>query len=74
MVSKEEYLDWKNSPVTEELARDLKQGIEGVVGILISRREHQPTDDQYLKGWIKGLVDALEWTPEIKQEEEEEDA
>ena len=70
-VSKRTYLDWKQQSVTEELIKNLSEAIEDLAGQMVARRDSNPLDDQYLKGWIQGLADAIEWVPEFIKEEDE---
>lgn len=70
-VSKQAYLEWKKQTVTEEFHKNLVEAVEDLAGSLVGRRESNQLDDQYLKGWIKGLADSIEWVPEFIKEEDE---
>jgi hypothetical protein len=69
-IEKASYVEWKNNVVTEEYKKVLKEGIEMVVGRLVSVQDSDHSQDQYLRGWIRGMVESLEWEPEFKEEDE----
>ena len=69
MFMRQEFLDWRASPITQELLKTLSEGASGYVSSILNRRESNPLDDQYLKGVIQGLSIAAGWTPELVDEE-----
>lgn len=70
-VSKEMYLEWKDSVVTREIKQYMLDAVNSAAAAILNRRDSNPLDDQYLKGFIRGLSEALEAEPEIIKEEED---
>ncbi len=70
-VSKEMYLEWKDSVVTQEIKQYMLEAVNSAAAMILNRRDSNPLDDQYLKGFIKGLTEALETEPEIIKEKED---
>lgn len=65
MFMKQEFLDWRSSPITQELLKSISEGANGYVSTILNRRESNPLDDQFLKGIIQGLSLAAGWKPEL---------
>ncbi len=68
----EDYRNWKASPVTQELLRDLAAAGEASALGILNRRISDPYDDQYLKGYIFGISEAAGWKPKLIDSEGEE--
>lgn len=68
MITKSQYVDWKSSPVTQELMQNIVEAVEENVAILVRRRSSEPLDDQYIKGYVRGVQAAIEWEPELVEE------
>lgn len=70
-VTKEMFREWKESLVTQEVQQAMLEAISIAAANILNRRDSNPLDDQYLKGFIKGLTEACETEPEIIKEEDE---
>jgi hypothetical protein len=70
MVQKEDWLEWKSNTVTEELYKDVRETVEALASKILTRVESNPSEDQYLKGFLKGLLEAIEWTPTFTEVED----
>jgi hypothetical protein len=64
MVTKDEYLEWRRNPVTQELLGYLRQQIEEAKDILATEAGLSPGQDRYLVGGVALCVEMLEWHPE----------
>ena len=69
MVDKQDFLEWRDSPVTEELKKNLQEAVEGIASRILTRQESNPMDDQFLKGLMRGLTETLEWVPDLREEQ-----
>ncbi len=69
MFMKQEFKDWRSQDITQEFLKSLAEGANGFVEKILTRRESNPLDDQYLKGIIQGLSIAAGWMPELVDEE-----
>ena len=67
-IPKAEYVDWKNSTVTKEMTEAVKEVAEELVSEMVVRRASEPEDDQYIKGFIRGIQAVMEWEPELIEE------
>ena len=69
MFQKQEFLDWRSSPITQEFLKAISEGANAYVATILNRRESNPLDDQYLKWIIQGLSISAAWQPEMVDEE-----
>lgn len=69
MIPKEVYVDWKESQVTQEFKKAISQAVEAVVGRLVTERDLDHSQTNYYRGWVRGMVECLEWEPEFQEEE-----
>ena len=72
MVTKQEFFEWRNQPLTQEwliVANDLAND---AVAKIVNRPDVNPGLDQYLKGLISGLSEIIGWQPEFLPESVEE--
>jgi hypothetical protein len=70
-VEKAVYVDWKDNQVTKEFKQVISQAIEAVVGKLITDRDLDLAQTNYYRGWVRGMVDCLEWEPDFDKEEQD---
>lgn len=70
-VTKEMFQEWKDSVVTKEVRQYMLDVVNSLAAQILNRRDSDPLDDQYLKGFIKGLSEAIEASPEIIKEKED---
>ena len=68
-VKKEDFVDWRENQVTIQYKEDLLSGVNALAAQILNRRENNPMDDQYLKGFIKGLTEALDYEPDFQEED-----
>lgn len=69
-ITKTEYQDWKMSNVTREMEREAQETVIDMTLQIINRRESNPLDDQYLKGFLQGVQAIMDWRPEFIEEEQ----
>lgn len=67
-IEKADFVDWKDNKVTAELRQVLSQAVEAVVGKLVTDRDLDLAQTSYYRGWVRGMVECLEWEPEIQEE------
>ena len=70
-IKKEDYLQWRQSQVTREMAEGVAEAATQVVQALVTRSESNPAFDQYQRGYLRGVQAALEWEPDFILEEGE---
>lgn len=70
MVSATEFDDWRTSKVTQQFYKDLQEVVYAASEQLVTRRQSDPLDDQFLKGFIKGIATVGEWVPELEVKDE----
>ena len=61
----QDYKDWRSSLVTQEMLRDVANAGEASALEILNRRDNDPYDDQYLKGYIFGLSVVAGWKPNL---------
>ena len=71
MITKTQFNEWKNTEVTQALYSEIKEAVEEVASEMLVRRHSDPNDDQYIKGFIRGVQSSLEWVPNFQEEDEE---
>lgn len=69
MISKSEFYEWKESLVTKAQEEEAKETVIELTLALVNRRESNPSDDQFIKGWLQGVQAVMDWRPEFPQEE-----
>jgi hypothetical protein len=69
IVNKDDYVQWKTSPVTEVYIQALTEEIQSVVASLVMSAGLSPTEDRYKAGQIRGMQHFLEWEPQFPEEE-----
>lgn len=67
-MTKEEYLDWLNHPVTAKFRTEVTDSMEKAASELFNRFEPDPVRDTYLKGFVGGVRELLEYEPEFTDE------
>lgn len=70
-VTREMFREWKDSVVTQEVRQAMLEAVSNAAANILNRRDSNPLDDQYLKGFIRGLTEAIETEPEIIKEEDD---
>jgi hypothetical protein len=70
-IEKSAYVDWRDNSVTKAFQKDLKEAIEELVTRLVGNTDSTREYDQLLRGWVKGMAEALEWEPEFVEEEQD---
>lgn len=68
-IRKSEFLDWKNSLVTQVMTQSVAELAQELIANLVSKRESNPADDQWIKGYLQGIQAIMDWEPEFVQEE-----
>lgn len=63
-MTKQEYVEWRNHPVTRAFKEDVFGVIEAAAAELISRTAPNPERDTFLKGFVAGAKQLPEWEPQ----------
>lgn len=61
MVSKEEFLEWKQHPVTEAFIEAIKDRITESTEFLVESAGKENGFDNYMRGFIKAYREVLEF-------------
>ena len=73
-VTKSQYADWKNHPVTQELKEQMKATMENYVAELVRDVKDRNFDrDIYLRAYIAVATDVIGFTPEYVVEDFQEE-
>lgn len=72
-VSKNEYVAWRNSGVTQEFLEDVLAEADAYISALVMGAGINSQTDCYNRGRIDGLKSLPEWQPEFVKEFEEEE-
>jgi hypothetical protein len=65
MFTIEQFIDWRDSDITQEMYKAVSEVAGDTVGTILNRRESNPLDDQFLKGYLQGLSAVVGWKPTI---------
>ncbi len=71
MLSKADYIAWRDSKETQEMLADAKEALESAASEMLSREDYHRDRDQFLKGFIKGLEQVMTWRPEFTEEQQD---
>lgn len=63
-VSKEDFIDWKSSPVTQAVFSVVEERIYDAMDILSATAGNDPVADRYLVGMIRAFKELQEITYE----------
>ncbi len=74
MVTKQEYADWRDSPSTQELKREIAEQATNAAGTILNRQSVDVDADQFLKGMLSAFSQVSGWTPEFAPDVEVSDA
>jgi hypothetical protein len=71
-VTKSQYADWKNHPVTQELKEDIQGNMENYVAELVRDNLDRNYDrDHYLRAYVALATDVLGYTPELREDDQD---
>ena len=71
-VTKSQWADWKNHPVTSELMDELKATMENYVAELVQDVKDRNFDrDIYLRAYIAVATDVRGFVPEIREDDQD---
>ena len=70
-VSKEEFVEWRQSPVTKQFLEFVRKQISEAKEALAETAGLDPLQDRHLVGGIDALKDVLEWNP-VQQDQTQE--
>lgn len=73
LFSKDEYLEWRNHPVTEAFLADVIDLMDKDIADLVNYAGEDPSADRKKCGRVEGLKQLADWQPEIIDEEEQSD-
>ncbi len=68
-VSKAEFIEWKQNPITEGLWKFIREEVQTLSAKILTAKTFDRDRDQFTKGQINGLSEAFDWEPEFTQEE-----
>lgn len=69
MFSEQDYADWRKNDFTQDMLKSLATVANETALTILNRRGSDWDDDQYLKGYIRGLSDAAGYKPELISED-----
>jgi len=72
MISKEDYLAWRQSAAFQEMEGSVLEAIEALGAELIRKTTSDPDRDQYVRGFIRGIQVMREWQPEFNEQQTDE--
>ncbi len=64
MISKEEYQGYKQSSVFQEAQGQALEVIEALAAELVNKTTPDVHREQYVRGFIRGLLTMIEWKPD----------
>lgn len=64
MITKEEWVDWKNDPVTEAFMETVNERIEDAKEILANSAGIDNANDNFMRGFIKAFNEMLDFRVE----------
>jgi len=68
-VSKSDFIQWRDSFVTEQFKQAMIEEIEGKVSSLVRFAGDNPNQDKFNAGFIQGVQWLLDWEPHFIDEE-----
>jgi hypothetical protein len=67
LFSKDEYLDWRNSPVHEAFLEEILEMINNELTYLSHNAGENSLNDRKRVGRIEGLKELADWEPTIEE-------
>ncbi len=67
-ISKDDFLRWRESPVTQAFLENVLQAVDGELKFLASDAGLNPIQDRFRVGHIKGLTELADWEPEFVED------
>jgi hypothetical protein len=71
-VTYDEFVQWRNHAVTRALITDIEDNIADIAAEVMNRSTPNNDRDQFLRGYLKGLVSARDFEPKFVIQETEE--
>jgi hypothetical protein len=68
VVSKQEYTDWRDHPITQELYKDVGSQAEESGAIILRSSTVDTSRDQFHRGVINMASQVIAWVPELSEE------
>ena len=68
MYTKADFVDWKNSPVTQDFLKCVKMEVEMNKDMLAEEAGRNPIADSQVVGYITGMRFLMQWTPAVQEE------
>jgi hypothetical protein len=66
----DQFVQWKHHTVTQALVEEIERTISEIAGEVLTRKTPNPDRDQYLRGFLAGIVMARDFQPEFTKVEE----
>lgn len=73
MMTKQDYLQWREHPVTQQFYQDMLEVIDTELASLSITAGENPLTDRKRVGAIAGVQWLLDWQPEFIEEGEQDD-
>jgi hypothetical protein len=70
MISKEDYVAFKQHPVYQESQGVVYETVEAAASELVNKTTPDVNREQYLRGFIRGMLTVLEWEPSTFAEDQ----
>lgn len=66
-----QWVDWKNHPVTRLFLNEMISQVEAEIAALATGAGVNPIQDRYQVGKIAGIGFAVDWKPQLSEDENE---
>lgn len=74
MVSKDDWVQIRNSEVWQEHLNSLAEAVSRGGAELINRTEPNEARDMFVRGYVRALIEMMEWEPTFEEVEIQEEA
>jgi len=65
IATREEFVDWKNNPITQELFQVLMGAAEGYTAEMVNRITPDTNRDQFIRGAVNTIGHIAGWEPPL---------
>lgn len=72
-MRKDDYIGWRNHPVTQEYLENVVAEMDAVIGDLVNTAGDNSGVDKYRRGVLAGMRFVAEWQPRFFDTDEEEE-
>lgn len=73
-ISKEDFVNWRSQAVTQAFLEVVLEIIDIEANHLAVHAGHNPLDDRYRAGHIRGLAELVDWVPDYIEDDTDADS